>query len=148
MSQPGQFSYSYFDFGPLPASVSYKTLSCKKNQCIHDTCQSDFLTPDSELLYVAQSVCQNECLFFVSNGMVGRRRQPTIASLVHFSWQLLTPKYSIYLDSYLFFKKSQKSKFNWKPIYVMDIHKRKRITWLHRFIIIQAISLFVMNTYE
>ena len=30
ISQPGQFPYFFLNFGPLPASVSYKTLSYKK----------------------------------------------------------------------------------------------------------------------
>ena len=33
ISQPGQFSYFYLNFGPLSASVSYKTLSYKKKGC-------------------------------------------------------------------------------------------------------------------
>ena len=36
ISQPWQFSYFYLDFGPLSASVSYKTFSYKKNECIQN----------------------------------------------------------------------------------------------------------------
>ena len=34
ISQPGQIPYFFLNFGPLPASVSYKTLFIKKNDCI------------------------------------------------------------------------------------------------------------------